>query len=142
MNIFASLFGIFRKRGLVSTIKEGNSLVNFVIFGVIISISGSLLYGFAMGIGMGVDTAVKDAIKLGLIATLVLLLALPIFWIAFRLLGRDESFDKIAAIPITLVTSVSIILAVTAPVVFFLSLLIGFSSEAVYIHIVIVNHVS
>lgn len=139
MNIFSALFGIFRKRGLVSTIKEGKSLIGFAIFAVIISIIGSLLYGFAMGIGLGMDTAIKDAIKLGLIVVMVLLFSLPVFWVAYRLLGREENMGQVAAVPLTLVSSVSIILAVTAPVVFLLSLLIGFTSDAIYIHVVIVD---
>jgi len=139
MNIFSSLFGIFRQRGLVSLVREGQSLVGFSVSAILVSVIGGVLYGFAMGIGLGVETAIKDAIKVGLIVLLILLLSIPIFWLAFRLLGREESLGQVAAIPLTLVSSVSIILAITSPVVFLLSVLTGFSQEGVYIHIIIVD---
>jgi hypothetical protein len=97
------------------------------------------LYGFAMGIGLGIDTAIKDAIKVAIISALVLLLSIPIFWVAYRLLGREERPGQVAAVPLTMVSAVALILALTAPVVFMLSVLAGFSPEAVYIHIVIVD---
>ncbi len=139
INILAALFGIFRQRGLVTTIKEGRSLAGFTLAGIVFSIIGGVLYGFAMGVGLGIDTAVKDAIKVGVIVTLGLLLSIPIFWVAYRLLGREERPAQVAAVPLTLVTTVAIILAITAPIVFMLSILAGFSPEAVYIHIVIVD---
>lgn len=43
------------------------------------------------------------------------------------------------AVPLTLVVTVAIVLAVTAPVVFLLSVLAGFGPQVVYIHIVIVD---
>lgn len=139
MNIFSALFGIFRQRGLVSLVREGRSLVGFSVSAIMVSVIGGVMYGFAMGIGLGVETAIKDAIKVGLIVFLILIFSIPIFWLAFRLLGREESFGQVAAIPLTLVSSVSIILAITSPIVFLLSVLTGFSQEAVYIHIVIVD---
>ncbi len=139
MNILSALFGIFRQRGLVTTIKEGRSLVGFALSGVVFSIIGGVLYGFAMGVGLGIDTAVKDAIKVGLMVALGLLFSIPIFWVAYRLLGREERLAQITAVPLTLVATVSIILAITVPIVFMLSVLAGFSPEAVYIHIVIVD---
>jgi len=139
MNILAALFGIFRRRGLVNTLKEGHSLVGFALSAILFSIVGGVLYGFAMGVGLGIETAVKDAIKIGLIFTLTLLISIPIFWLAYRLLGRQERPAQVAAIPLTLAATVAIILAVTAPIVFMLSVLAGFSPEAVYIHIVIVD---
>ncbi|TEU14249.1 MAG: hypothetical protein E3J25_05055, partial [Anaerolineales bacterium] len=139
MNILAALFGIFRQRGLVTTIKEGRSLVGFALSAIVFSIIGGVLYGFAMGVGLGVDTAVKDAIKVGLMITLGLLFSIPIFWMAYRLLGREERLAQVAAVPLTLAATVATILAITAPIVFMLSVLAGFSPEAVYIHIVIVD---
>jgi hypothetical protein len=139
MNILAQLFGIFRQQGLVTSLKEGRRLTGFVLAAVVLSIAGCGLYGFAMGIGLGIDTAVKDAIKLALIAALTLLLAVPIFWVAYRLLGREERAAQVTAVPLTLVATVALILALTAPVVFMLSILAGFSPEAIYIHIVIVD---
>ena len=139
MNILGALFGIFRQRGLVTTIKEKRSLLSFGLSGIILSITGSILYGFAMGIGLGIDTAIKDAAKVGIITTLGLLLSIPIFWVAYRLLGRQEPPAHVAAVPLTLITTVAVILAVTAPIVFMLSVLAGFSPEAVYVHIVIVD---
>ena len=139
MNILAALFGIFRQRGLVSTVKEGRSLVGFALSAIVVSIIGAALYGFAMGAGLGIDTAVKDAIKLALIVAGTLLFSIPIFWLAYRLLGREERPGQVAAVPLTLASTVAIILAVTAPMVFMLSVLAGFSPEAVYIHIVIVD---
>jgi len=100
---------------------------------------GGLLYGFAMGIGLGLKTAIKDAIKVGLIIALRLLMAFPIFWLAYRLLGREERLAQVAAIPLTFVTTAAVVLAATAPVLFLLSLLAGVSAEAVYIHVVIVD---
>jgi hypothetical protein len=139
MNILSALFGIFRQRGLVTTIKENGSLVGFALSGTVFSIIGGVLYGFAMGVGLGIDTAVKDAIKVGLIVVLGLPLSIPIFWVAYRLLGRQERPAHVAAVPLTLGATVSIILAVTAPIVFMLSVLAGFSTETVYIHVVIVD---
>ena len=139
MNLFAALFGIFRQRGLVATLRENRPLGGFGLSAVVVSILGGVLYGFAMGIGLGLDTALKDALKLGLIVTLGVLLALPVFWLAYRLLGREERPGQVAAIPLTFVATTAIVLAVTAPVVFLLSLLAGFSPEGVYVHIVIVD---
>ncbi len=139
MNILAALFGIFRQRGLVSTMKEGRSLVGFVLSAVVLTIIGAALYGFAMGAGLGIDTAMKDAIKLGLIVAMTLLFSIPVFWLAYRLLGREERPAQVAAVPLTLAATVAIILAVTAPIVFMLSVLAGFSPEVVYVHIVIVD---
>jgi hypothetical protein len=139
MNILAALFGIFRQRGLVATIKDGHSLAGFTLVAVVFSVLGGMLYGFAMGIGLGFDMALKDALKVGLITILGQLFTLPIFWVAYRLLGREERPGQVAAVPLTLVTTVAIILAVAAPIVFLLSVLVGFSPEAVYIHIVIVD---
>lgn len=139
MNIFAALFGIFRRHGLVDTLKEGRSLAGFALSAIVFSIVGGVLYGFAMGVGLGIETAVKDAIKIALIITLTLLISIPIFWVAYRLLGRQERPAQVAAVPLTLAATVAIILAVTAPIVFMLSILAGFSPDAVYIHIVIVD---
>ncbi|MCK4817485.1 hypothetical protein KA005_17075, partial [bacterium] len=139
MNIFSDLFGIFRQRGLVNKIKEGRSLVGFTISAVLVSIFGSFLYGFSMGIGLGVHTAIRDAVKVSVISFLLLLFSIPVFWLAFRLLGREERLMQVAAIPLTFVSTVSIILAATAPIVFFLSILVGFNPGAIYIHIVIVD---
>lgn len=139
MNIFSALFGIFRQRGLVTMIKEGHSLARFTISAIFVSIIGGLLYGFAMGIGLGIETAIKDSIKVALIIVSVLLLSIPVFWLSFRLLGREERLGQVGAIPLTLISSVSIILAITSPIVFLLSVLAGFSPEAIYIHIIIVD---
>jgi hypothetical protein len=76
-----------------------------------------MLYGFAMCNGLGVETARKDVIKVGVIVFQVLLFSIPIFWFAFRLLEREESFEQVAAVPLTLVSSVSIILAMIALIV-------------------------
>ncbi len=139
VNIFAQLFGIFRQGGLVTSIKEGRSLLGFGLSALLFSIIGGALYGFAMGFGLGLETAVKDAIKVGLVISLGLLFSLPIFWVAYRLLGRDEPPSQVAAVPLTLVATVAIILMVTAPIVFLLGVLVGFSPAAIYIHIVIVD---
>lgn len=139
MNIFTALFGIFRRRGLVDTVREGRPLASFIVMATVFSMVGALLYGFAMGIGLGTETAIKDAVKVGLIVVLSLALAVPIFLLAYRLLGREERPGQVIAVPLTLVVTVAIVLAVTAPVVFLLSVLAGFSPQAVYIHIVIVD---
>jgi len=139
MNIFRSLFGIFRQRGLVSAIREGKQLTGFTISALLVSILGGGLYGLAMGVGLGVDTAIKDSLKMGLIVVLGLFFSIPIFWIAYRLLGREEKLAQVAAIPLTFGAAVSILLAITSPVVFMLSVLAGFSPDAIYIHIVIID---
>ncbi len=139
MNIFAALFGIFRQRGLVTTLREGRRLAGFAIAAVLLAIIGGGLYGFAMGIGLGIETAVRDATKVAIISAMVLFLSIPIFWVAYRLLGREERPGQVAAVPLTMVSAVTLIPALTAPVVFMLSVLAGFSPEAVYIHIIIVD---
>ena len=139
MNILSLLFGIFRQRGLVETLQEGRKVTSFAVSAIILSIVGGALYGFAMGIGLGIETAIKDAVKVGLIASLGLLFSIPIFWVAYRLLGRQERLSHVASVPLTLVATVSIILTVTAPIVFMLSIMAGYSPEAVYIHVVIVD---
>jgi len=139
MNIFSYLFGIFRQSGLVSTVKDGKSLTGFGVTSIIFSIIGCALYGFAMGAGLGLETGIKDAAKMALIVILGLLFSIPIFWVSYRLLGREERFAQVAAIPLTLSATVSVILAITSPVVFMLSVLAGFSPDAVYIHIVIID---
>ena len=139
MNIFAELFGIFRQRGLVTTLKEGRRLTGFAVAAVLLAIIGGGLYGFAMGIGLGIETAIQDAIKVAIMSALVLFLSIPIFWVAYRLLGREERPGQVAAVPLTMISTVALILALTSPVVFMLSVLAGFSPEAVYIHIIIVD---
>lgn len=139
MNIFAALFGIFRQRGLVTTLKEGRPLGGFGVAAIVVSVLSGVAYGFAMGIGLGPETAIKDAIKVGLIVLLGLVFSLPVFWLAYRLLGREDRPAIVAAIPLTFVSSTAIVLAVTVPVVFLLSLLAGFSPEAIYIHVIIVD---
>ena len=139
MSILSDLFGIFRHQGLVTSLKGERRITGFVVAAVALALVGGGLYGFAMGIGLGIDTAIKDAIKVAVIAALTLLLSIPIFWVAYRLLGRDERLAQVSAVPLTLVATVALILALTAPVVFMLSILAGFSPEAVYIHIVIVD---
>jgi hypothetical protein len=139
MNTFSALFGIFRQQGLVIALRENRPLKGFLLSASLISILGGVLYGFAMGIGLGPETAIKDAIKVGLIVTLSLMFAFPIFWLAYRLLGREERPGQVAAVPLTFIATAAIVLAVTAPVVFLLSLLAGFSPEGIYIHIVIVD---
>jgi hypothetical protein len=139
MNTFTALFGIFRQRGLVLSFRENRPIRGFIIFSVLLSILGGILYGFAMGIGLGPETAISDAIKVGLIITLGLFFAFPVFWLAYRLLGREEKLSQVIAIPLTFVATAAIVLAVSAPIVFILSLLTGASPEGVYIHIVIVD---
>lgn len=139
MNIFTSLFGIFRQRGLVNTIQDNKPLTGFITSAILISVLGSGLYGLAMGAGLGMETAIKDGIKMILIVTLGLLFSIPVFWIAFRLLGREEKISQVAAIPLTLGATVSLLLAITSPVVFMLSVLAGFNPDAVYIHIIIID---
>jgi hypothetical protein len=139
MNIFKALFGIFRKGGLVASIKKGESLRGFALAALLTAILGSALYGFAMGIGLGLETAIRDAIKIGLIAIMVLIFSVPVFWISFRLLGREESMGHVNAVPLTMLATVTLILAISSPVVFLLSVLIISSSSAIYIHIIIIN---
>jgi len=139
MNIFKALFGIFRKGGLVASIEKGESLRGFATAALLTAILGSALYGFAMGIGMGLDTAIKDAIKISLIAIMVLIFSVPVFWISFRLLGREESMGHVNAVPLTMLSTVTLILAISSPVVFLLSVLVTTSSSAIYVHIIIIN---
>ena len=139
MNVFSALFGIFRQRGLVLALREGRPIGGLALSAILLSTAGGVLYGFAMGIGPGLDIAFKDAIKVGLIVTLGLLLAFPVFWLAYRLFGREERLAHVAAVPLTFLATSAIMLAAAAPVVFMLSLLAGFSPEGVYIHIVIVD---
>ncbi len=139
MNILKALFGIFRQRGLVNTLKDGQSLGGFIVSAMLFSVIGGVLYGFAMGAGLGMDTALKDAIKVGLVVIFGLLFSIPIFWVAYRLLGREETLSQVTVVPLTLAATVAIILAITAPIVFMLSVMAGFSPDAIYIHIVIVD---
>lgn len=139
MNIFKALFGIFRKGGLVASIKKGESLKGFALAALLTAILGSALYGFAMGIGLGLDTAIKDAVKIGLIAIMVLVFSIPVFWISFRLMGREESMGHVNAVPLTMLATVTLILAISSPVVFLLSVLVVSGSNAIYIHIIIIN---
>jgi len=139
MNILSSLFGIFRQQGLVTIIKDGSSLSRFTISAIIFSLLGGVLYGFAMGIGLGLETAIKDALKIGLIIFLSLLFSIPIFLVAYRLLGREEPPLQVVAVPLTFLTTVALILAVTAPIVFMLSILTGYNPAAVYIHVVVID---
>jgi len=139
MNILKSIFGIFRKGGLVTTIKENRPMVGFIVSSILIIVLGGALYGFAMGVGVGIDTALRDTLKVALIAFIGLILTIPIFWVAYRLLGRDDRMSHVAAVPLTVMATVAIIMIVTAPIVFMLSVLAGFSPEAVYIHVVIID---
>ncbi|MFH0801367.1 MAG: hypothetical protein V2A78_03145 [bacterium] len=139
MNIFSALFGIFRQRGLVEAIRENRPPGRFIFWALLFSVAGGALYGLAMGIGITPETAVKDGLKVALLVLLGFALSVPFFFLAYRLMGREESSGKVVLVPLTLVLSVTLILAVTAPLVFLLSLLAGFSHEAVYLHIVIVD---
>ena len=139
MNILPSPFGIFHQRGLVSTLKENGRLTSFLITSILISITGGALYGFALGVGLGSNTAIKDAIKTVLIIALGNAFSIPIFWVAYPLLGREERFSQVASVPMTATATVSIILVVTSPVVFMLNVLTDFNPNVIYIHIVIVG---
>lgn len=139
MNTFSALFGIFRQRGLVTLLQENRSLNKFFGSAFLLSLCGGMLYGAAMGIGYGLETALKDALKFGLMVVIGLAISIPIFWLAYRLLGREESFAQVASVPLAFVTTAAVVLAVTSPIVFLLSLLSGFSPEAIYIHIVLVD---
>jgi len=139
MNIFSQLFGIFRQRGLVETYKQGNRLTGFIVSAILLVIIGGALYGLAMGIGISTDTAIKDAVKIPLIGVLGLLLSIPIFWVAYRLLGHQYGLAQVAGVPLTLVATMAMVLVVTAPIVFMLSILAGYNPYAVYIHVVIIN---
>ena len=139
MNILKSIFGIFRKGGLVTTIKENRPMAGFIVSSILITVLGGALYGFAMGVGVGIDTALRDTLKVALIAFIGLILTIPIFWVAYRLLGRDDRMSHVAAVPLTVMATVAIIMIVTAPIVFMLSVLAGFSPDAVYIHVVIID---
>ncbi len=139
MNIFKALFGIFKKGGLVATIKKKESIKGFAISALLTAIMGSILYGFSMGIGNGLDTAIKDSIKVTLITLMVIIFSIPVFWISFRLLGREESMGHVNAVPLTMLSTVTLILAISSPVVFLLSVLVTSSSSAIYIHIIIIN---
>ena len=139
MNLFAAIFGIFRGRGLAKDIQERRSLAGFLVVGTVASALGGSLYGLATGIGLGTEAAIRDAIKVGLIALLGILFATPVFWTAYRLMGREEPAAQVAAVPLTMVATTSLILAVMSPVVFLLSVLIGLEREVVYVHVVIVD---
>ena len=117
MNIFSQIFGIFRQQGLVRAIKENRSLTGFTISAILVSILGGALYGFAMGIGLGMDTSFKDAIKVSLIITLGLLFSIPVFWLAYRLLGREERPAQVAAVPLTFVATVATTLGPTVDLI-------------------------
>jgi hypothetical protein len=139
VNILGALFGIFRKKGLVTTLQEGKTLRPLFLMGLPFIALGGALYGVAMGIGIGPDVAVTDAIKVALVFLLSFLLSYPIFLISYRLLGREERASQIAAIPLTLLAALATLMVVTSPVVFMLSLLVGYTAEAVYIHVTILN---
>lgn len=139
MNVFAALFGIFRQHGLVHMLREQKPLRGFGLTATMLAIVGGLFYGVAMGIGLGLDTALKDGIKIGLIVAGALLIAMPIFGLAYRLLGREEPIGQVVIVPLTFIVSSALSMAVAAPIVFLLSILAGISPNAIYIHIVIID---
>lgn len=139
MNIFAALFGIFRQKGLVATLREGKPLRPLFLVGLPFIVLAGALYGLAMGIGIDVDTAVKDAVKIALVYLLTFLLSYPIFLLSYRLLGREEKAGQVGTVPLTLLASTATLMMVTSPMVFMLSLLVGYTAESIYIHVAILN---
>ncbi len=139
MNILAALFGILRKKGLVEAVREGRSLRSFYLVGLPFLALAGALYGAAMGIGIGVEVAVQDAIKVALVFLLTLFLSSPIFLLSYRLLGRGEKPGQVGAVPLTLLAATAVLMVVTSPVVLMLGLLVGYTAEAVYIHVTILN---
>lgn len=59
MNILRSIFGIFRRGGLVTTIKENRPRLGFIVSSVLVAVLGGALHGFAMGVG--IDFAERSA---------------------------------------------------------------------------------
>lgn len=139
MNVFGALFGIFRGKGLAESIREGRPMAGFVIFGMVAAALSGGVYGLAMGIGIDVDTALKDAIKIAVVLLLSFTLSLPVFFLSYRLLGRDESFGQVAAVALAGVLSCAMVLGVAAPVVFLYGVASGFAPELLYVHVALVD---
>gem|GEM_PF-1943419 len=146
-NVFSALFGIVRGRGLVSTIREEDraglrprrGVAGFLLAATAAAIAGAALYGFATGAGLGMEVASNDALKGGSMAVLAISFSLSVFLLAYRLLGREEAFVEIAAVPLTFSAVAGLVLALSAPLVFLLGVLAGPSPDVVYVHVVVLN---
>lgn len=139
MNVFGALFGIFGGKGLVQTLQENRPVAGFVTAGLVLTALCGGVYGLAMGIGIDVETAAKDAAKVATVLLLSFFLSLPVFFLAYRLLGRSEGFGQIAAVALAGLTSCALLLGVAAPVVFLYGVASGFAPELLYIHIALVD---
>jgi len=139
VNVFGALFGIFRDGGLVETLREGRPLKGFLVVGTLLVTICGALYGGAMGIGVDIDTAAKDAVKVAATLSLAYLLALPVFLLGYRLLGRQEAAGPIAATVLSGVLSSSLLMGVAAPVMFFYGLSAGGRSDLLYVHVALID---
>lgn len=139
VNVFGGLFGIFRGGGIVQALRERDAVAGFMIGGVAVTAICGAVYGLAMGIGIDVDTAIKDAIKVPAVLLMSLFLSIPVFFLAYRLLGREESLGQVAVVALACVLSCSLILGVAAPVVFLYGVASGFAPELLYVHIALVD---
>jgi len=139
VNVFGGLFGIFRGGGIVLALRKGNAVAGFMVGGVAVTAICGAVYGLAMGIGIDFDTAIKDAIKVPAVLLMSLFLSIPVFFLAYRLLGREESLGQVAVAALACILSCSLILGVAAPVVFLYGVASGFAPELLYVHIAIVD---
>ena len=139
MNVFSALFGIFRSGGLAEALHEGKPVGGFIIAGLGLTLICGATYGAAMGIGIDLETALKDAVKIAAVLVLSYVLALPVFLLAYRLLGREEPAGQIAATALAGVLSSALVLGVAAPVIFLYGVASGFAPELLYVHVALVD---
>jgi Mg/Co/Ni transporter MgtE len=78
MNIYRNLYDTFCSRELTAKVKEGRSLIGFILDVLPFSTINGVLFGFWMGIGLGLYTA----INVDLVVTMATLLAILITWSA------------------------------------------------------------
>ncbi len=139
MNVFDAMFGIFGGRGLALYLSEGRSVSGFWVTGVVLMALAGAVYGIAMGIGIDSGTAAKDAAKVGAILLMAYFLSLPVFFLAYRLLGRKEDFAQIAAVALAGILASATVMAVVSPVIFLYGIASGGSTELLYVHVALID---
>ncbi len=139
MNVFEAMFGIFRGKGLASSLSEGRSVLGFWLGGLVLTALAGAVYGIAMGIGIDSGTGIKDAVKVAAILLMSYFLSLPVFFLAYRLLGRGEGFGQIAAVALAGVLATAVVMAVASPVIFLYGVASGSSAGLLYIHVALMD---
>jgi hypothetical protein len=121
--MFADIYGIVKKGGLINKLNAGEPVGPFLITSFSTMFLMSFVYGFAMGFGAGAQTALQDGLKLMLIFGFSYCIVLVPGIVTYRLIGGEEDARILATILMVGFWTASLILAAAAPIMLFYGVL-------------------